>query len=236
MKPKSLTLIRSSPSRYQVTVWDDGTVRWDGTTGLRYGSWQGRADPAWFGRAAARRPQVPSPLESVDEDKAVTLVIDFGEHLDIHRYIEGTEPEAVWIMAMVIDGIAAEIPWCPLDPAGEVDFSPWGSGVPMVLVQGDFVAQALATADGLVVLAGSNAATSTAATLEENYKKKRRQLEEDGGFQLTDDRFFVTRHLLFGSPSGAASVLAGSNTNGRRAWKDTTGRSWADLGLEIRPA
>ena len=97
---------------------------------------------------------------------------------------------------------------------------------------GSCSARGLATTDALVVLAGSAAATSTVPTLEDTYAEQRSGLAADGGFELGSDRFVVTRHLLFQSPSAAASVMAGSNTNGRRAWRDSHGRTWADHALD----
>ena len=61
--------------------------------------------------------------------------------------------------------------------------------------------------------------------------EQRAQLEANGVFELRQDRFLLTRHLYFRSPSAAASVISGSNTNGRHAWRDDVGHSWADLDL-----
>jgi hypothetical protein len=136
------------------------------------------------------------------------------------------------VLATLIDGMASLTNWTPLDVTGEVDLAGWASAIPMTMSGGSCSARALATTAGLVVLAGSAAATSTAPTLEDTYAEQRSRLAADGGLELGSDRFLVTRHLMFQSPSAAASVMAGSNTNGRRAWRDSHGRSWADHGLD----
>ena len=227
MTIESLTLARSRPTQYQVTLWPDGVARWDGRTGHRLGAWQARTSVDWrkpmeelvrgFGQA---------PLTADDPD--VVVVTETGDGRLSESAVIGQESQALWLLATVVDGIASSAAWAPLDIRDEVDLGPWISAVPMVFIQGSCFANCLANDLGLVVLAGSVASTSTAPTLEQNYADRRSELAEDGSFELVADRFVLTRHLAFDSPSAAASVFAGSNTNGRRAWRDTHGRTWAD--------
>lgn len=67
---------------------------------------------------------------------------------------------------------------------------------------------------------------------QSSYRELRSQLIDDGTLVLDEDTFRLSRHLLFTSPSAAASVLAGSNTSGRRAWRDAAGRAWSELALD----
>lgn len=162
------------------------------------------------------------------DDPDVVVVTETGDGRLSESAVIGQESQALWLLATVLDGIASSATWAPLDIRDEVDFGQWISAVPMVFIQGACFANGLANDLGVVVLAGSVASTSTAPTLEPNYADRRSELAEDGSFELVADRFVLTRHLAFDSPSAAASVFAGSNTNGRRAWRDTHGRTWAD--------
>lgn len=230
MTTTSITLARTVPQAYQVTYWADGVARWDGLTGDRLGAWQARVEPTWTGRvrpileALVERPPHKSRAE-------VTVALDMDGRRTTHSAEVGREPEALWVLATLIDGMSRLTEWAPLDITGESDLAGWASAIPMTMSVGSCSARGLAATAGMVVLAGSVAATSTAPTLEANYAKQRSKLATDGGFELGLDRFVVTRHLLFQSPSAAASVMAGSNTNGRRAWRDSHGRTWADHAL-----
>lgn len=226
----SVTLARTVPRAYQVTFWADGVARWDGLTGDRLGAWQARVDPAWTGPAGGLLDGIGK--RSAPKGRAeVTVALDLDGRQLAQSAQVGREPDALWVLATLIDGMASLTDWTPLDITGDVDLAGWASAIPMTMSIGSCSARGLATTDGLVVLAGSAAATSTAPALEDTYAEQRARLAADGGFELGSDRFVVTRHLLFQSPSAAASVMAGSNTNGRRAWRDSHGRTWADLAL-----
>jgi Domain of unknown function (DUF4357) len=230
MNPTSLTLARGGSRSYQVTFWQDGVARWDSTDTERVGAWQALVPRHWFRRAA---PLALVLRSSTGPPRGETTIVVEGDDARLTYCAgDGHEPDSFWILATVLDGMAATTPWSPLDSTGLADFSGWASAVRMTLTQRSCWASALARPEGLVVLTGSRPATSTAPTLEENYMDQRSQLEFDGGFELRADRFVLTRHLFFSSPSAAASVMAGSNTNGRRVWQDVAGRFWADLGLE----
>ena len=223
----SLTLARSRPTDYQVTLWPDGVARWDGRTGNRLGAWQATISADWrkpmedllrgFGQASANA-----------DDIDVVVVTETDDGRLSESAAMGQESQKLWLLATIIDGIASSANWAPMDIRDEVDLGPWIGAVPMVFIQGPCFANALANDLGLVVLAGSVASTSTAPTLEQNYANRRSELAADGSLELVADRFVLTRHLAFASPSAAASVFAGSNTNGRRAWRDSHGRTWAD--------
>ena len=227
----SVTLSRTVPRAYQVTYWADGVARWDGLTGDRLGAWQATVDPSW---TTPVRPILDAFMERCPHKgrAEVTVALDSDGRRTTQSAQIGREPEVLWVLATLIDGMASLTEWAPLDVTGEVDLAGWASAIPMTMSVGSSSARGLASTAGIVVLAGSAAATSTAPTLEPNYADRRSSLAADGGFELGSDRFVVTRHLLFRSPSAAASVIAGSNTNGRRAWRDSHGRTWADHALE----
>lgn len=226
----SLTLARSRPRAYQVTFWDDGIARWDSAEGHRAGAWQAQVPVEWFRRTARLAITLHNPARTRDSD--LTVVVDGSDSQIRYGANRGQEPDDVWILASVLDGMAANALWAPLDATGELDLSPWATGIRLALTQVSCAAQALARPEGLVVLAGSRPATATGPTLEDNYKEVRASHEADGTFQLQRDQFRLVRHLFFRTPSAAASVIAGSNTNGRRAWRDQEGRTWADLGFD----
>jgi Domain of unknown function (DUF4357) len=210
-----------------VTYWDDGIARWDAAEGHRSGAWQAKIPIEWFRRASG----LAAILHNLDRTREPEVIIrvDGSDEQISYGAKGGQEPDSFWILATLLDGIAAQTLWAPLDTTGELDLSSWATSVLMTLAKGSCYAHALARPEGLVVLAGSQAATSTAPALEDNYKSQRADLAADGTFELRHDRFTLIRHLFFGTPSAAASVMAGANTNGRRAWKDSSGRSWADL-------
>lgn len=213
-----------------MTYWDDGIARWDAAEGRRVGAWQAKIPIEWFRRAAA----LTATLHGLGRTREPEVIIrvDGSDEQISYGATEGREPESFWILATLLDGMAAKTPWAPFDTSGELDLSVWTTSVLMTLAKGYCFAQALARPEGLVVLAGSQPATSTGSALEDNYKFQRAGFAADGTFELRHDRFTLVRHLFFSTPSAAASVMAGANTNGRRAWKDSSGRSWADLEFE----
>lgn len=231
MKPTSVTLARGGRREYQVTYWDDGVARWDGFGAVRTGAWQASVPPAWFRRVAPLAMSLREGETTHQPD--ATIVVEGPDGQLTYGVTDGDEADDVFILAAVIEGIAARTPWAPLDTTGHHDLSPWADGVLLRFTQGSCVARALAKPEGLVVLAGSQPSTATTQTLESNYKRQRSEHEASGSFELHGDRFVLGRHLFFSTPSAAASVIAGSNTNGRRAWRDEAGHTWADLGLDL---
>jgi Domain of unknown function (DUF4357) len=229
LKPTSITLACTHPCRYQVTYWDDGIARWDAAEGPRVGAWQAKIPVEWFRRASVLVATLHSIGRALVLEPEVTIRVDGFDEQISYGASQGQEPESFWILATLLDGMAAKTLWAPLDTTGELDLSLWATSALMTLAKGSCSAQALARPEGLVVLAGSQPATSTAPALEDNYKSQRAGLAADGTFELRHDRFILVRHLFFSTPSAAASVMAGANTNGRRTWKDSSGRSWADL-------
>ncbi|MDZ7578430.1 MAG: DUF4357 domain-containing protein [Candidatus Nanopelagicales bacterium] len=227
----SLTLYRAGPRSYQVTLWPDGTVRWDGDGGDRIGAWQATVDPSWMDPLSDMVRTLPSPTRT-SRGAVDHLVIETGRGRADHAVRARPDPAEAWCLAMVVDGICTQLNWSPLDSSGAADFSPWAHGCALWLQQGRARGLALALREGVLLLAGSTANTSTGEALEENYKSKRTELLDDGSLRFMGDVLLLKRHLLFTSPSAPARLLIGSNTNGRRAWRDANGSTWAELGLD----
>jgi hypothetical protein len=84
---------------------------------------------------------------------------------------------------------------------------------------------------GFVVLAGSTALTSERESAERNAKfliKMRSRLRDEGVLASQGDLLVFARDYEFGSPSTAAAVVAGGNTNGLIAWKFADGTTIKD--------
>lgn len=80
-------------------------------------------------------------------------------------------------------------------------------------------------ADGFVVLRGSRARASEVGSIHEYLSDLRKQLQERGVLTAEEDGLVFTQDFRFGSPSTAAGVLVGGSANGRRAWKDQSGKT-----------
>lgn len=83
--------------------------------------------------------------------------------------------------------------------------------------------------EGFVVLEGSGAVRDEVPSLQAFVSSQRRSLREIGVLVESGDTLRVSQDYSFNSPSTAASVLLGRNTNGRSEWKDATGRSLKEV-------
>jgi hypothetical protein len=231
VKFESVTLNRSGNYDYQVTIWSDGVMRWDGNSATRAGAWQARLGreelAAWSDILRGLPPtsaRKPGPLGSI--------IIDAPKGRQIHRLRADSTPAPVWRLAMLIDGISMHAAWMPFDVADEYDFTRFARGTMVILHDRGAQARALVIgADELLVLAGSTANTHSAHTLQDGYKRQRAEMLDDGTLELRDDALILTRHVMFSSPSAPACILAGHNLNGRQAWRDRLGTSWSQLHL-----
>jgi hypothetical protein len=227
----AITLARIAPSEYQVTYWNDGVARFDGRSGPRQGAWDAHVEPAWFNEAAQLTRSL-QPGRRISKDTLVTLVLDTIDDRLSYEASETDEPPGFWTLSTLIDGMCQRTRWFPLDTTGLEDFTRFGAGTPVWMTIAGATATGLSLDGTVLVLAGAQASTKTTSSLEEVYKRKRSELIDDGSLALDEDIFRLTRHMPFPSPSAAASVLAGSNTSGRRAWRNAAGRPWSELGLD----
>ena len=85
------------------------------------------------------------------------------------------------------------------------------------------------TAEGFVVRSGSTAAGDTVASIHPYLVARRVDLIEKGVLIEDGQQLRLTQDYTFDSPSTAAGVMLGRNTNGRAAWKDEQGRSLKDI-------
>ncbi len=80
--------------------------------------------------------------------------------------------------------------------------------------------KAVVTNEGVVVIEGSEIATSTVPSMSSAFIKQRQKLIDQGVIKKTDEKLIFTKDYLFSSPSTAAAVVMGRNANGRIEWKD----------------
>jgi hypothetical protein len=218
------------PEQYQATIWSDGVIRFDGQAGPRLGAWQARVPASWYPRLNALVADLPKPTRT-STDETVLLTVTTGTRTRAYRLGRELTADAPWRLMTSFQGVLALANFLPLDTTGQMDMSRWAESSRVRLAQTRVFAEGLACASGLLVLAGSLASPSTSPTLEKNYVRARASLEKEGAFVLLGDAFLLTRHLFFEAPSAAASVLTGSNTNGRTAWKRPEGGDWTTLNL-----
>lgn len=213
----------------QLTVWSDGVARWDGWDGVRPGSWSSRVTE----QAVRSLTAMAEDLQGSDIDDARgvwTVVVEMAE--DSASEFTANPADAsdiLWRLAVLLQGVAAISEWVPMDTTGETNLAPWARGHRLFLKVKGVHAEARATGDGFVVLAGSVARTTTYSGLEPGYRRMREAFIEEGTFRLESDVFVLNRHVLFSSASAAASVMVGRNTNGRTTWQSATGQLWAEL-------
>jgi hypothetical protein len=95
----------------------------------------------------------------------------------------------------------------------------------------DVQASGARTEAGFVVFEGSTAAKEASPGLQDNYRRQRTTLVEQGVLVSAEGELTLkfSRDLEFTSPSAAATMVAGSNRNGRESWKTADGRTYAEV-------
>jgi len=83
--------------------------------------------------------------------------------------------------------------------------------------------------DGFVVRKGSRARLNETASIHKYIHKLRQQLIKRKVLIEEDNALVFSQDYRFTSPSTAAGVLVGGTSNGRRAWKTTTGKILKEL-------
>lgn len=97
--------------------------------------------------------------------------------------------------------------------------------VPFELKAKKYKAKALQTDEGLVVLAGAEAALEANASLSKGYAKIRNALIEKGKLLQFNGKLLLQEDHLFTSPSQAAAILLGYPCSGPDYWLDENGVS-----------
>lgn len=88
------------------------------------------------------------------------------------------------------------------------------------------------TAQGFVVMAGSQIAVDEVPSLQKyfpNISQLRTELRESGVIGQDGSTFKFTEDYTFNSPSMASSFVLGSSSNGRTDWKDSDGRTLKEI-------
>jgi len=220
MTINSVTLHRSEPVDYQLTLWADGIARWDGEKGVtRTGAWQALVPAAWPRNLAGILDLLPPPARP-SSVAPVTVVIDDGGTIRRHSGDPATAGVGLWTIITLLEGIAAQAQWEPIG----APLPPPGTHLVGYRVR-DIAATAHWSPAGstTTVLAGSGASCAEAPSLTREYRRKRQELLDDGTLALDGDRLIFTTDHAFTSPSAAATIVAGSNTNGRTAWRTDDG-------------
>lgn len=202
-------------------------MRLDVNSGEGMGAWHISAEPMGASQMGALDDLIAARADGEVPTSSLVLTIETTTglvHLDA-RYGGARQ------IALVLEGLVSVNERSPLDITGDMDWTKWSRASLLVLTKTNLLAQALARPQGLVVRAGSVASPTTNKSLEDTYQSIRSSLIEDGALQLEHDGFRLTRHIFFQSPSAAASVITGTNTNGRLQWRDEFGRKWAELDL-----
>jgi hypothetical protein len=94
------------------------------------------------------------------------------------------------------------------------------------------VAQGRRTANGFVVLQGSQASEEERPSAAERHRwvlTLREQLLAEGALRKGKGALVFARNVEFSSPSAAAGVVHGGGANGLIAWKDREGRTLKEL-------
>lgn len=84
------------------------------------------------------------------------------------------------------------------------------------------------TSSGFVVFSGSKAVLEHRPS-STRFKAKREELMEKGILEKQNNHLVFTKDVEFGSPSTAASIVRGGNSNGLTSWKDANGKKLGQI-------
>ncbi len=85
------------------------------------------------------------------------------------------------------------------------------------------------TPQGFLVKKGSSAVSADTPSLLISSKELKKHLREQGVLLPVEDRLVFQQDYVFRASSPAAEIILGRSENGRRVWKDETGKTLADL-------
>ena len=95
----------------------------------------------------------------------------------------------------------------------------------LLLIAKGIEAEGFEDAGGFVVRAGSKAVKKEVRSIHPSLTELRSVLIAQGILIPDGDSLILAQDYVFNSPSNAASVLLGRNSNGRIEWKDANGRT-----------
>ena len=107
--------------------------------------------------------------------------------------------------------------------------SPTGKRVELSLRGKGLPARGFETAEGFVVVKGSQSPAVEVPSTPQSIVTMRSELRKNGVLAVQGDHLVFTQDYVFGSPSTAAAVCMARNANGRVEWKDAQGRSLRDM-------
>lgn len=90
-------------------------------------------------------------------------------------------------------------------------------------------ATAYRTSQGFLVLKGSQAVLKERGSISDGLKRKRSNLQSQGILVIEGDFLRFTKDTEFSTPSAAASVIRGGNSNGLISWKNENGTQLRDI-------
>lgn len=99
----------------------------------------------------------------------------------------------------------------------------------------DTKAEGMETPDGFIVFADSLGRASEVESIAPLFTRLRRTLQENGILAADGEQLRLTENYVFSSPSTAAVVMLGRNSNGRTDWKTADGRTLKKLQLAEAP-
>jgi len=157
------------------------------------------------------------------EAKLVRDIKD-GKRADIENENEpggGHLPEAdAADMETFLENISLLLPTLGADVLGAADTGPSASGLTLELTSEGAHAECFVRDGQFLVAKGSSARAKEVPSLAEGYRDLQQKLREDG--VLAADPGGLLRFTIdypFDSPSAAASMVTGTNVNGRITWK-----------------
>ncbi|MCR4409124.1 MAG: GIY-YIG nuclease family protein [Candidatus Saccharicenans sp.] len=97
-------------------------------------------------------------------------------------------------------------------------------------------AEGYESAEGFVVCANSMAVKEEVPSLSRYARYIRKALIDSGVFVDKGKYYQLSQDYLFSSPSAAASIVLGNESNGRTEWKDASGRTLKEIQTELTKA
>lgn len=97
----------------------------------------------------------------------------------------------------------------------------------------NITARAARTEEGVVVLAGSEAAVAIQSSLSMGYVSLRDSLIKSGVLISDGAKLIFSKDQLFSSPSQAAAVIVGYAINGRDVWRTSNGTTFSEYEVKL---